>query len=180
MKTYYKYDTREYRLLTRAQLILAVAAIIGGLVFGISCFLAPGRLMMNLAFFVICVLVVLLTLPSRKKHMFRIQNENLIAHDWGIEHQIGDIIREVKWEQISGVDTIDHSFVLYKMKEYVISVAGDAPLVFYSSLENADFLVNYIRKNLKKRSEDVQIAWVKDKDKDKGSGGATYEDMTDL
>lgn len=171
MKTFYSYDTKEYRLMTNVQLVLAIVASLAIIIFGITAAISREKLFMSLAIIISCLIIIILTIPARKKHLARIKNETLVAHDWGIEHQIGEEKREAKWEQISGVDTIDRSFIVYRLKEYVVSVAGDAPIVFYSSLENADFLVNYIKKNLKKRAEDFDVGWVKDS-KEK------YEDMT--
>lgn len=162
MKTFYSYDTKEGRLFTAVLTWIIVLSSLGTVVFAISVFVPKG-MFIKLFLFGISLAVLLLVIPARKKHAMRLKNETLVAHDWGIEHQIGDTKREVKWDQIQDVDTYDKSAVIYKMKEYVVTVAGEAPVVFYASLENADFLVNFIKKNLKKKAEELDVGWVKDK-----------------
>lgn len=174
-KAFYTYDTREYRLFATMLLGISIVATIGLVIFAITCFLAKGKILFNIVFIIVCLIVLALALPARKKHLSRIKNETIVAHDWGLEHQVGGESREVKWHQISSVEMINRSFLLYSMKEYVVSVSGDAPILFYSSLENSDFLVNYIRKNLKKR-EEIHLGLQTPKETETR---AKFEDVTD-
>lgn len=174
-KAYYTYDTREYRLFSTMLLGVAIAATIGIVIFAIICFTHRKEFLFALLCIGICLFILILAIPARKKHLSRIKNETIVAHDWGLEHQVGGESREVKWHQISSVEMINRSFLLYSMKEYVVSVSGDAPILFYSSLENSDFLVNYIRKNLKKR-EEIHLGLQTPKETETR---AKFEDVTD-
>lgn len=161
MKTFYTYDTNENKLMVKVMMGIVIFAALAMLIFTIIAFTAgKGRLLMSVIIIGTSLLTILLLIPARKKYEARVKNESLVAHDWGIEYLNGELTREAKWEQIAGIDTVDRSWIiLWHMKEYVISVAGENPIKFYSNLENSDFLVNYIKKNLKKRGDEVDVKW---------------------
>jgi len=161
MKSFYTYNTKENQMLITVFTVLIIFSAIGTAGFAIASILLPKNMLINAPLFGVCLAMLLTILPTRKRYMRRIKDETIVAHDWGIEHQIGNEKREVKWDQIQGVDVVDRSFIMWKMNQYVVSVAADRPIDFYSNLENADFLLNYIRKNLKKRSDDLDVKWVK-------------------
>ncbi len=164
MKSFYTYNTKENKMLITVFTVLIIFSSIGTVGFVISSILAVRdtlKMIIYLVFFGIFLSLLLATLPARKRYFNRTKNETIVAHDWGLEHQVGVETREVKWEQIQGIDVIDRSFIFWKMNQYVVSVAAETPINFYSNLENSDFLVNFIRKNLKKRSEELDVKWIK-------------------
>ncbi|MGV8121756.1 MAG: hypothetical protein AB2L14_18500 [Candidatus Xenobiia bacterium LiM19] len=164
MKSFYTYDTRENKMLITVFNVFIAFSAIGTVGFVVSAILLIHNMLKMIIFtllFGVFLSMLLATLPARKRYLKRLQEETIVAHDWGIEHQVGIEKREVKWDQIQGIDVIDRSFILWKMNQYVVSISGDRPIDFYSNLENADFLVNHIKKNLKKRSDDLDVKWVK-------------------
>jgi hypothetical protein len=160
MKTYYSYDTNDNKWMIKVQTVLIVCGSIGGIA-GIIGLFFPGQRMLSIALLAACVLIVLGAIPARKKYEHRVKQETIISHDWGIEHQDGEDSREAKWDQIIKIETNDKSFLMWKMKEYVVVIASEYPIKFYSCLENCDFLVNYIKKNLKKQAENPELKWKK-------------------
>jgi|GEM_PF-1916356 len=164
MKSFYTYNTKENKMLITVFNVFIAFSAIGTVGFVISAILLIHNMLKMIIFtllFGVFLSLLLATIPARKRYLKRIQDETIVAHDWGIEHQVGNEKREVKWDQIQSIDVIDRSAIFWKMSQYVVSVSGDRPIDFYSNLENSDFLVNFIRKNLKKRSDDLDVKWVK-------------------
>ncbi len=163
MKTFYSYDTPDNRLMIKLQTSLVIVSIIGIVVslptLVIALMGASKNVLMTLVILGVCILTLLASLPARTRYMNRVKNETLVAHDWGVEHINGDYTREARWNEIMKIDTYDKSFIFFKQKEYVISIVASDPIKFYSSLENADFMVNYVNKNLKKQAENVDLKW---------------------
>jgi hypothetical protein len=160
MKTFYSYSTNDNKWMIKVQTVLIVCGSLGALT-GLIGLLFPTQRYMSIFLLAACVLIVLGAIPARKKYEHRVLKETLVSHDWGIEHQDGDDSREAKWDQIIKIETNDKSFLMWKMKEYVVTIASEYPIKFYSSLENVDMLVNYIKRNLKKQAENPELKWKK-------------------
>jgi len=163
MKTFYSYDTPDNRLMIKLQTSLVIVSGIGialSLVTMIFSLMGARQNMLTILLILgVCVITLIASLPARTRYMNRVKNETLVAHDWGVEHINGDYKREARWNEILKIDTYDRSFIFFKQKEYVISIVASDPIKFYSSLENADFMVNYVNKNLKKQAENVDLKW---------------------
>ncbi|MDQ7824663.1 MAG: hypothetical protein RDV48_17815 [Candidatus Eremiobacteraeota bacterium] len=164
MKTFYTYDTGENKNVIKVLTGLIIISALGIVGFGIATLLVKKAWVINMSFCIVSFFILVASIPARKKLTERVKNENLVAHDWGVEYLNGEEKREVKWEVIQGIDTLDRSGIAWKLKEHIISVANEVPISFFSNLENSDFLVNYVKKNLKKRGDgDLDVKWVKDK-----------------
>lgn len=158
MKSFYSYNTRENRqILTVLTVTLAVCCIVslGALIIAVSKF--GSNLPIALLYLLVAIILapIAYTAFTAKRDLeYKFKNENIIAHDWGVEFELEGHKRQAKWENIATLSTEGKRILFLTQKEHFIHTLDKNTLSFYSSLENSEFLVNYIQKNLRKKGED--------------------------
>ena len=160
MKTFYNYNTRENKLILKVLTGITIACYIGAAISLLFVIINIKTAFLSAFVYIVLLGVLLCTAPIAKKTKkdfeYKFTHESFVAHDWGIEYEREGVSKEIKWDKIIGIDTTQTRILFFiKNGEHHIAISGEEPILFYTSLENADFLVNFILKNLAKRNDEL-------------------------
>ncbi len=170
IKSFYTYDVPENRQMIQGMKIAIVVSVILLIVAIILIFTSPKLLLWSLLILGACAVILVNFIPARKNFENRFKNETIVAHDWGLEILTDGNKKEYKWDRMGSIITRSKNVLFIKQKEYMVTLealvkktpkgqilpsSGTVDTIsFYSSLENVDFLISFIEKNLKRVAEE--------------------------
>lgn len=184
MKTFYTYDVPDTKQLVRAMRIaigvsyfLIVIAVIWGII-------AHNKIPISMCLVFLSICLILAFRPLVNELENKIKNETIVANEWGLEFYNTGAKIDIPWAKIIMVAPKNKSALFIKLKEYRIILREERKkkdlnssmadkikenteeaiptriedssnyISFFSSLENVDFLVNFIEKNIKRIAEE--------------------------
>ena len=97
---------------------------------------------------------------NRIKHIFK--SEPVVTHSWGLETSTDGLRADIKWEEISSLESSMIKFgFFWNLNKYAL-VYKSGTFYFYDIIENVKFLENYIRKNIKSYIDSQnEIKWTR-------------------
>lgn len=97
---------------------------------------------------------------NKVKHIFK--SEPVVTHSWGLETSTDGLRADIKWEEISSLESSMIKFgFFWNLNKYAL-VYKSGTFYFYDIIENVKFLENYIRKNIKSYIDSQnEIKWTR-------------------
>ncbi len=163
VKTFYSYDIPDNKKLMNGLHVTLGLSFLGFLIFFVmfvTSFSSPQSCFLFLLLCVVLGIICANVFMARQFFNKVFNGASIVAHDWGLETSTDGLKENIKWQDMIKLEKNNKKFCfIISQVEYVVKYNGGS-FTFYSSLENVNFLENFIRKNLNaEKSKDLNLNW---------------------